>query len=426
VSFDPKAPVSPSPVTISSGDSFYTLACPSSSQCTAVTGSGKEVTFDPAAPAGRTSATVDSSTVYGLACPTVTQCTAVDFSGQEVTFNPKSPGSPTPKTVDGTAGLNAVACPSTSLCVAVDNNGEELAFNPAAPGTPALHTIAPGTYLAAVACPSTTQCSAVDGLGRVVTFNPGSPAGASLADVDGGRYLVSISCPSTSFCVAVDGLGYAVEGNPAIASSWKSHRIAGATYIAAVSCTSTALCVASDHSGHALIGIVPAPSSSAPPKITGTLVQGQKLTEAHGTWANGPTSYAYRWEDCDASGGSCSAIAGATAQTHVLTAADVGHTIRVQESATNAGGTGGPVSSAQTAVVKAAPKPACVVPKVRGKTLARAKAAIKSHHCHVGKIRRAFSKHVRKGRVISQKPKPHRVLRNGARVNLVVSRGRRH
>jgi hypothetical protein len=35
----------------------------------------------------------------------------------------------------------------------------------------------------------------------------------------------------------------------------------------------------------------------------------------------------------------------------VLVAADVGHTVRVQESATNAGGTGGPASSTQTAVV---------------------------------------------------------------------------
>jgi beta-lactam-binding protein with PASTA domain len=108
----------------------------------------------------------------------------------------------------------------------------------------------------------------------------------------------------------------------------------------------------------------------------------------------------------------------------VLTPADVGHTIRVQESATNAGGTSGPVSSAATAIVTA-PKPACVVPKVKGKRLARAKAAIRSHHCRVGKIRHAFSKRLQKGRVISQRPKPHKVLHNGAKVNLVVSRGRK-
>jgi hypothetical protein len=45
-------------------------------------------------------------------------------------------------------------------------------------------------------------------------------------------------------------------------------------------------------------------------------------------------------------------IAGATNQAYLLTANDVGHTIRVQESATNAGGTGGPATSTQTGVVQ--------------------------------------------------------------------------
>ena len=95
----------------------------------------------------------------------------------------------------------------------------------------------------------------------------------------------------------------------------------------------------------------------------------------------------------------------------------------VQESATNAGGTGGPATSTQTPVVKAPPAQ-CVVPKVKGKPLRKAKAAIKSHPCRVGKIHRVFSNHVKKGRVISQKPRPHKTLPHGAKVNLVVSRGR--
>jgi hypothetical protein len=86
--------------------------------------------------------------------------------------------------------------------------------------------------------------------------------------------------------------------------------------------------------------------------ISGSTTQGQTLTEAHGSWTNSPMSYAYQWEDCDASGNSCTAISGATGQTYVLTAGDVGHTIRVQERATNEGGTGEPASSAATAVVK--------------------------------------------------------------------------
>jgi len=91
----------------------------------------------------------------------------------------------------------------------------------------------------------------------------------------------------------------------------------------------------------------------APPSISGNTVQGQTLTEAHGSWTNYPTSYSYQWQDCDSVGNNCSAIAGATSQTYTLSASDVGHTIRVQESATNAGGTGGPVASAPTTVVTA-------------------------------------------------------------------------
>ena len=46
-------------------------------------------------------------------------------------------------------------------------------------------------------------------------------------------------------------------------------------------------------------------------------------------------------------------------------------------------------------------------------------------NCRVGKIRRAYSKTVRKGRVISQKPGFGAVLPGGGKVDLVVSRGRR-
>jgi beta-lactam-binding protein with PASTA domain len=67
----------------------------------------------------------------------------------------------------------------------------------------------------------------------------------------------------------------------------------------------------------------------------------------------------------------------------------------------------------------------CAVPKLKGKGLRAAKRALKAHDCSVGKIGRAFSKHVKKGHVISQKPKPHKLLRHGAKVRLTVSKGRK-
>lgn len=66
----------------------------------------------------------------------------------------------------------------------------------------------------------------------------------------------------------------------------------------------------------------------------------------------------------------------------------------------------------------------CVVPKVRGKTLRAAKNAIKRAGCSLGKVKKAPSRNVKKGHVISQKPKPHTRLKHGGKVSLVVSKGR--
>jgi beta-lactam-binding protein with PASTA domain len=65
------------------------------------------------------------------------------------------------------------------------------------------------------------------------------------------------------------------------------------------------------------------------------------------------------------------------------------------------------------------------VQNVRGRTLQTAKRTIARANCRVGRVRRAYLKRVERGRVISQKPSFGAVLRAGAKVNLVVSRGPR-
>jgi hypothetical protein len=67
----------------------------------------------------------------------------------------------------------------------------------------------------------------------------------------------------------------------------------------------------------------------------------------------------------------------------------------------------------------------CVVPKVSGKTLAAARTALKRKKCAVGKVRKAYSGRVKKGRVVAQSVKPGKRLARGAKVGLVVSRGKR-
>jgi hypothetical protein len=64
----------------------------------------------------------------------------------------------------------------------------------------------------------------------------------------------------------------------------------------------------------------------------------------------------------------------------------------------------------------------CVVPDVVGKPLPAAKLAIRRHFCSVGKIRTAPST-AASGRIIAQRPRQGRTLRQRAKVDLVVSSG---
>ena len=67
----------------------------------------------------------------------------------------------------------------------------------------------------------------------------------------------------------------------------------------------------------------------------------------------------------------------------------------------------------------------CLVPNVRGKTVAQARSMLAARRCALGRVNRAFSAHVRRGKIISQSRRPGLRLRRGTRVNVVVSRGRR-
>jgi hypothetical protein len=103
--------------------------------------------------------------------------------------------------------------------------------------------------------------------------------------------------------------------------------------------------------------IVGPPTNTSAPTISGNTTEGQTLTESHGVWTNTPTKYEYRWEDCTSAGTGCVAIGAATAQSYALTASDVGHTIEVQETASNSTGASSPASSAATGVVQSLTPP---------------------------------------------------------------------
>jgi hypothetical protein len=78
----------------------------------------------------------------------------------------------------------------------------------------------------------------------------------------------------------------------------------------------------------------------------------------------------------------------------------------------------------------AAPQPRplaarCVVPKLRGTTVRRARLVLRKRKCTLGKARLAYNAKVRRGRIVSQSRRPGRKLRVGTRVGVTVSKGKR-
>ncbi len=95
------------------------------------------------------------------------------------------------------------------------------------------------------------------------------------------------------------------------------------------------------------------PVNSGLPTITGTAQVGQTLTGTTGSWTGtAPISYSQQWQRC--TGATCNPISGATSLTYVPVAADVGQTLRLQVTASNASGPSLPANSAATATVTAA------------------------------------------------------------------------
>lgn len=108
------------------------------------------------------------------------------------------------------------------------------------------------------------------------------------------------------------------------------------------------------------------PVNTALPVVSGTTTFGQALSATTGTWAGTATiTYARQWKRCDAAGGSCTNISGATGTTYTLVLADVGNTIKLTVTATN--GVGNTAADAATTAVIGGVAPAnTVIPTVTG------------------------------------------------------------
>lgn len=95
-----------------------------------------------------------------------------------------------------------------------------------------------------------------------------------------------------------------------------------------------------------------APRNTSIPTISGNLREGETLTANPGVWTGtAPISFAYQWQRCDANGGNCGSVSGATSRTYLVTSADVNRSVRVVVRATNPAGTRS-ATSAPTSVAQ--------------------------------------------------------------------------
>jgi outer membrane protein assembly factor BamB len=173
--------------------------------------------------------------------------------------------------------------------------------------------------------------------------------------------------------------------------------------------------------------VLPAtPALEVGPSISGPAQVGGLLTADPGLWSNSPSSYRYQWKECSSALTDCASLPGATSASYAPADSDVGKRLVVQIVAVNAGGDSIPADSGATAAVTVAkaPAPKCHVPRVVGLKLASAKTWIRSANCSVGRITTKTSSPAKRGRVLSESPRPGRTKANRAKVNLTVGKSR--
>jgi hypothetical protein len=381
VTFNPSTASAGAPVSIENVLPLEAVACPSTSQCTALDAQAAAITFDPVAPYMPTRIALHYGFIFGLgalACPSTSQCTAGVGYGV-ATFNPATRH---PVYAPVEPGVLSVACPTISQCTALDGTGHEVTFDPRSSASRARVAIERYQNIVTdgLACPSAAQCTAIDEGGRVVTFNPTAFSHVIPVSVDDAP-LNHVACPSVLQCTAVDAHGREVTFNPRAPRSTTPTSVPGAGALNSIACASVTYCIVVDAIGQGFAGTAPAispePANSASPTVSGVAKQGRTLAERHGSWTNAPIVYSYQWEDCNRHGAGCIPIFGAASSRYVVRASDVGHTIRVQEAATNLGGPSQAVSSRRTGVVKAAIARAAV-----GHVSVRGTRIRVTIHCH--------------------------------------------
>jgi hypothetical protein len=85
--------------------------------------------------------------------------------------------------------------------------------------------------------------------------------------------------------------------------------------------------------------VVGPPVNTSIPLVSGSALVNAVVTAQPGTWSGRqPIGFSYAWLRCNAAGGECVGIGGATGRSYRVTSSDVGHRLRVNVTARNAVG----------------------------------------------------------------------------------------
>jgi RHS repeat-associated protein len=107
--------------------------------------------------------------------------------------------------------------------------------------------------------------------------------------------------------------------------------------------------IPSNASPNAVVKVTRAPSTEAvwsgagilntvAPEVVGPSTVGVRMAVTDGKWTGSPLVYGYQWEDCNSSGGECSAIPGAMNANYTPTSKDTGHRLAAIVTAVNGSG----------------------------------------------------------------------------------------
>jgi len=304
--------------------------------------------------------------------------------------------------------LNSVSCVSPGTCAAVgdyvdgSDNGHGVLLSETGGTWATGIEAAPPATLAAVSCASAGDCGAV-GTSCSGTCIPGGV----LTDDDTGGGDTGGSGEALLF-TETDG-SWTTGVEPSLPAD-----AAGGADLASVSCPSAGNCGAagSYSAGSGTEGLL---IGGAPPLVTldvSTNGPGAVSSSPAGIGCGTACSHAYpagTSVTLAATPGAGSAFRGwsaaCTGETACPVVIDADHT-------------------SITATFDLVPK-ACLVPRVKGKTVTAARRSITAAACAVRSVRRAASHTIARGRVISERPEPGTRLMHGAKVNLVVSAGAR-